>query len=228
MNRSSFEVDELDVVYHVEDEGLNRVGFVFFSSRRRHTRFDCDWSSDVCSSDLLRRQVKHRGHSVEQRRQTIAVEHVGDVQLDTAAGEMTRKVLSSSHRQIVDDDHMIAARDERVDEVTSDEPRSSGDRHATSLGRHQRSSIRRSTRAGFPATIVPAATLFVTTLPAPTMAFSPISTPQRIVAPDPIVAPRLTIVGTIVQSPSPCSSPAAVTALGNRSLMNVTPWPTKT
>src|SRR5205085_4732484 len=26
----------------------------FFSSRRRHTRFDCDWSSDVCSSDLLR------------------------------------------------------------------------------------------------------------------------------------------------------------------------------
>src|SRR5256886_4910276 len=25
----------------------------FFSSRRRHTRFDCDWSSDVCSSDLV-------------------------------------------------------------------------------------------------------------------------------------------------------------------------------
>src|SRR3989475_7216547 len=28
--------------------------FFFFSSRRRHTRFDCDWSSDVCSSDLIR------------------------------------------------------------------------------------------------------------------------------------------------------------------------------
>src|SRR2546430_3412493 len=27
----------------------------FFSSRRRHTRFDCDWSSDVCSSDLAKR-----------------------------------------------------------------------------------------------------------------------------------------------------------------------------
>src|SRR5688572_31122384 len=26
--------------------------FFFFLSRRRHTRFDCDWSSDVCSSDL--------------------------------------------------------------------------------------------------------------------------------------------------------------------------------
>src|SRR2546430_13431687 len=29
------------------------VSCFFFSSRRRHTRFDCDWSSDVCSSDLL-------------------------------------------------------------------------------------------------------------------------------------------------------------------------------
>src|SRR5256886_6441912 len=29
----------------------------FFSSRRRHTRFDCDWSSDVCSSDLLAEQI---------------------------------------------------------------------------------------------------------------------------------------------------------------------------
>src|SRR5256886_4409724 len=28
----------------------------FFSSRRRHTRFDCDWSSDVCSSDLFQVQ----------------------------------------------------------------------------------------------------------------------------------------------------------------------------
>src|SRR2546430_16542810 len=27
--------------------------FLFFSSRSRHKRFDCDWSSDVCSSDLL-------------------------------------------------------------------------------------------------------------------------------------------------------------------------------
>src|SRR5690606_11052442 len=28
------------------------VGLFFFSSRRRHTRFSRDWSSDVCSSDL--------------------------------------------------------------------------------------------------------------------------------------------------------------------------------
>src|SRR5437870_6498795 len=30
--------------------------FFFFSSRRRHTRWPRDWSSDVCSSDLLRRE----------------------------------------------------------------------------------------------------------------------------------------------------------------------------
>src|SRR5256885_10941253 len=33
--------------------GLSLVGVVFFfSSRRRHTRLQGDWSSDVCSSDL--------------------------------------------------------------------------------------------------------------------------------------------------------------------------------
>src|SRR3990167_10715558 len=31
---------------------LSHLITCFFSSRRRHTRFDCDWSSDVCSSDL--------------------------------------------------------------------------------------------------------------------------------------------------------------------------------
>src|SRR2546430_7574773 len=34
------------------EEDVIFVVFFFFSSRRRHTRFDCDWSSDVCSSDL--------------------------------------------------------------------------------------------------------------------------------------------------------------------------------
>src|SRR5229473_7161052 len=30
-----------------------RNNFFFFSSRRRHTRYASDWSSDVCSSDLI-------------------------------------------------------------------------------------------------------------------------------------------------------------------------------
>src|SRR5712691_6113798 len=49
--------------------------FFFFSSRRRHTRFDCDWSSDVCSSDLTPSVVRnnqlivsHHGRSSPERR----------------------------------------------------------------------------------------------------------------------------------------------------------------
>src|SRR5205807_7327320 len=35
--------------------------FFFFSSRRRHTRLQGDWSSDVCSSDLRGDRVELRG-----------------------------------------------------------------------------------------------------------------------------------------------------------------------
>src|SRR5690625_7256313 len=37
----------------------------FFSSRRRHTRWPRDWSSDVCSSDLDRVVVGGAGDPVE-------------------------------------------------------------------------------------------------------------------------------------------------------------------
>src|SRR5690242_20772245 len=40
-----FEWNLLDSLY---------IFFFFFSSRRRHTRLTCDWSSDVCSSDLAK------------------------------------------------------------------------------------------------------------------------------------------------------------------------------
>src|SRR5439155_14038040 len=33
-------------------QAINRTPIFFFSSRRRHTRWPRDWSSDVCSSDL--------------------------------------------------------------------------------------------------------------------------------------------------------------------------------
>src|SRR5436853_2114749 len=38
--------------------------FFFFSSRRRHTRCLSDWSSDVCSSDLLAELLLERGYEV--------------------------------------------------------------------------------------------------------------------------------------------------------------------
>src|SRR2546430_9292331 len=61
--------------------------FFFFSSRRRHTRFDCDWSSDVCSSDLdgtclSRAQLDHRvGHDSDNTAAhiLIRVDGGGDV-----------------------------------------------------------------------------------------------------------------------------------------------------
>src|SRR6266567_4856066 len=52
------------------------VFFFFFSSRRRHTRFDCDWSSDVCSSDLLDErdhgegQLKAENHLAEDEQRS--------------------------------------------------------------------------------------------------------------------------------------------------------------
>src|SRR5690606_39821696 len=42
----------------------------FFSSRRRHTRFSRDWSSDVCSSDLLPIEV-HRPVTAKDRARAL-------------------------------------------------------------------------------------------------------------------------------------------------------------
>src|SRR2546430_3498160 len=47
--------------------------FFFFSSRRRHTRFDCDWSSDVCSSDLSRSLLESVRTELHNRRKGDAV-----------------------------------------------------------------------------------------------------------------------------------------------------------
>src|SRR3712207_1038676 len=76
--------------------------FFFFSSRRRHTRYWRDWSSDVCSSDLawarehIRPLVDQHGRGwatwsadVAQRVAAIA-EAVPAGQLDDAATELAR------------------------------------------------------------------------------------------------------------------------------------------
>src|SRR2546430_5461050 len=53
LNRQNYVLDpDTQHYYDRAEPGLVFVVF-FFSSRRRHTRFDCDWSSDVCSSDLI-------------------------------------------------------------------------------------------------------------------------------------------------------------------------------
>src|SRR5207253_5638868 len=64
----------------------------FFSSRRRHTRWPRDWSSDVCSSDLLRTWLSPGG------RYTSTVDGVGarcgdGVHLTPAGGELVANQL---------------------------------------------------------------------------------------------------------------------------------------
>src|SRR5260221_5038327 len=49
----------------------------FFSSRRRHTRSLCDWSSDVCSSDLH----AHGHHERQTLLHVVAHLHVGPERL---------------------------------------------------------------------------------------------------------------------------------------------------
>src|SRR2546430_14046844 len=73
------------------------VVFFFFSSRRRHTRFDCDWSSDVCSSDLVARRALAEpriGH-------TGTLDPLATGVLALACGRATRLVslLSASEKE---------------------------------------------------------------------------------------------------------------------------------
>src|SRR5439155_17874403 len=57
--------------------------FFFFSSRRRHTRWPRDWSSDVCSSDLVgNRLAQHhveRTHPVARHEQQRLAIHLVDL-----------------------------------------------------------------------------------------------------------------------------------------------------
>src|SRR5688572_33499658 len=72
----------------------------FFSSRRRHTRFDCDWSSDVCSSDLGRARLRQGG--------------VGRTDLDQAPDRYDRRAVREDVgvEQGGGDTNMVAQRSE--------------------------------------------------------------------------------------------------------------------
>src|SRR5438132_10958839 len=74
---------------------MSFVFFFFFSSRRRHTISLCDWSSDVCSSDLgkLRAIVdlsRAPGpHAVRSEGAKVIID-LGDTSLAAAAPEIGR------------------------------------------------------------------------------------------------------------------------------------------
>src|SRR5260370_13528539 len=62
--------------------------FFFFSSRRRHTRFKCDWSSDVCSSDLPIFDFRNRVHLPEYRCRVLYGDPLGRLWLGFEDGEV--------------------------------------------------------------------------------------------------------------------------------------------
>src|SRR5207253_4845054 len=68
--------------------------FFFFSSRRRHTRWPRDWSSDVCSSDLRRADGDRSGTSV--------LEHFLDVVEGLLDVESPREGLGLTQVRVAD------------------------------------------------------------------------------------------------------------------------------
>src|SRR5690606_35327253 len=69
---------------------LSLLHLFFFSSRRRHTRFSRDWSSDVCSSDLSVQQVALRAARLGVRSEGLHVLAETDVDAIVSAAEAER------------------------------------------------------------------------------------------------------------------------------------------
>src|SRR5437764_13857230 len=81
----------------------------FFSSRRRHTRYIGDWSSDVCSSDLFALPVEE----VENIRQAAELHDVGKVAIPDAIldkpGALSEGEWAFIHRHTVIGERIIGA-----------------------------------------------------------------------------------------------------------------------
>src|SRR6266850_7221731 len=92
--------------------------FFFFSSRRRHTRLQGDWSSDVCSSDLVGgHEVRpDRGEAVE----ALADHPLARALLQIARGEVVAHAVAEHVRQRVGLTHVArdaAHHDDQLDLV---------------------------------------------------------------------------------------------------------------
>src|SRR6267143_489733 len=97
--------------------------FFFFSSRRRHTRWNCDWSSDVCSSDLAH-LVQDPGTRERFRRElSIArsLEHPGIVRVFDLHAHQDRPFISMEllhgrtlHQRLLQDGPLPAEEARRI------------------------------------------------------------------------------------------------------------------
>src|SRR5260221_4191572 len=87
--------------------------FFFFSSRRRHTRSLCDWSSDVCSSDLLRfivplyKSGRDLGETVDARRD-VAVEAARDGGCTAGTGHQEHRLVDRKSTRL-DSSHTVSS-----------------------------------------------------------------------------------------------------------------------
>src|SRR5260370_36674514 len=67
--------------------------FFFFSSRRRHTRFKCDWSSDVCSSDYQCSRAVVRSRRVPGSDGAVFFERGLELRERFRAGVLARRLV---------------------------------------------------------------------------------------------------------------------------------------
>src|SRR5207249_6371243 len=74
--------------------------FFFFSSRRRHTRSKRDWSSDVCSSDLIDiAQVAHDVHHLRMI-ETFILDLIDAIQIGLARHLRRQRQDRSEERRV--------------------------------------------------------------------------------------------------------------------------------
>src|SRR5438309_5208885 len=76
--------------------------FFFFSSRRRHTRWNCDWSSDVCSSHLPLGEVAR--HADDLQAPVLEVVSLLGVESEYAVGK--RFVGRDQRRDLLQPEHL--------------------------------------------------------------------------------------------------------------------------
>src|SRR3989449_768559 len=86
--------------------------FFFFSSRRRHTRCSRDWSSDVCSSDLLQRVLQ------DKTSDTMAVQKYDIRKPESEGGGFEERFWSPVNSPVFGPDKEVAYIIHRVEDVT--------------------------------------------------------------------------------------------------------------
>src|SRR5439155_16216027 len=103
--------------------------FFFFSSRRRHTRWPRDWSSDVCSSDLLTPLAGDAEDVVPGAHDVAVVDrhrHHGRVRIHVAHGRAGRRHLTLDAGEVVRSEERRVGKEWRTRWVADVEEKKAG------------------------------------------------------------------------------------------------------